>query len=119
MRASLAVPALLIGILLGIPNVRAAELPAPAFKAGVAAVVITPPELMWMAGYGNRNKPAEGKVHDLYAKALALEDAGGGKLVMLTSDLVGIPRSLSEEVVEEVHRRTGLTRERLLLTCSH
>src|SRR5262249_15107288 len=32
---------------------------------------------------------------------------------------VGIPRSLSEAVAEEVRRRTGLPRERLLLTASH
>jgi hypothetical protein len=119
MRVSLAVLVWLIGFLVGASNLFAADPPASTFKAGVASVAITPQELIWMAGYGNRNKPAEGKVHDLYAKALALEDARGEKLVVLTSDLVGIPRSLSEEVAEEVERRTGLTRERLLLTCSH
>ncbi len=49
----------------------------PAWKAGVATVVITPEYSMWMAGYAARNKPSEGKVHDLHAKALALEDAQG------------------------------------------
>jgi hypothetical protein len=89
------------------------------FRAGVASRVITPTEPMWMAGYGNRNHPAEGKVHDLHVKALALEDAAGGKLVLLTSDLVGLPRGLSEAVAEDVRKRTGLPRERLMLTCSH
>ena len=32
---------------------------------------------MWMAGYGSRNKPSEGAVHDLWAKALALQDPAG------------------------------------------
>ena len=72
-----------------------------------------------MAGYGNRDHPAAEKVHDLHVKALALEDAAGGKLVLLTSDLVGLPRGLSEAVAAEVRKRTGLPRERLLLTCSH
>jgi hypothetical protein len=89
------------------------------WKAGVAVQVITPSEPMWMAGYGNRDKPAEGKLQDLYVKALALEDPAGGRLVLLTSDLVGIPRELSEAVATEAHKRTGLTRERLLLTVSH
>src|SRR5579862_9193895 len=68
----------------------AAPLPAPAaepantWKAGVAVKVITPSEPMWMAGYGARNKPAEGKYHDLFVKALALEDAEGRRLVLLT-----------------------------------
>src|SRR5712691_8019205 len=92
---------------------------AGVFKAGVARRVITPAEPMWMAGYGNRNKPAEGKIHDLFVKALALEDPAGGKLVLLTSDLVGIPRDLSERVAAEVRQKTGLPRERLMLTCSH
>jgi hypothetical protein len=74
---------------------------------------------MWMAGYSSRTKPAEDKVHDLYVKALALEDAGKGKFVLLTSDLVGIPRDLGEAVAAEVRKKTGLPRERLLLTCSH
>src|SRR6516165_3291536 len=76
--------------------------PSAAWKAGVAVRVITPSEPMWMAGYGARNKPAEGKVHDLHIKALALEDADGRRLVLLTSDLVGIPRDLSEAVTGEV-----------------
>jgi hypothetical protein len=89
------------------------------WKAGVAVQVITPEGPHWMAGYANRNHPAEGKLTELYVKALALEDPEGGRLVLLTSDLVGIPRSLGEAVAAEVHRRTGLHRERLMLTVSH
>jgi hypothetical protein len=89
------------------------------YKAGVAARIITPTEPIWMAGYGNRTKPAEGKLHDIYVKALALEDRAGTKLVLITSDLLGFPRSLSEDVANEIQRRTGLTRERLLFTSSH
>jgi hypothetical protein len=88
-------------------------------KAGVATRVITPREPLWMAGYGNRNKPSEGKVHDLYVKALALEDDRGQRLVLLTSDLVGLPRELADSVAGEVQRRTGLPRARLMLTSSH
>ena len=49
--------------------VHAAE-PDGTWKAGVSVKVITPSEPMWMAGYGARNKPAEGKMHDLHVKAL-------------------------------------------------
>jgi neutral ceramidase len=89
------------------------------WKAGVAVKAITPDRPMWMAGYASRNKPAEGKLTELYVKALALEDPRGRRFVLLTSDLVGIPRSLSEPVAEAVHKRTGLPRERLMLTVSH
>jgi hypothetical protein len=110
---------LFLGALLGLlPS--AGPAPAdPTFRAGAAARVITPDELLWMAGYAARDHPAEGKLQDLYVKALALEDPSGGKLVLLTSDLIGLPRELSEAVAGEVQRRSGLPRERLLLTCSH
>ena len=64
---------------------------APGYKAGTAAKVITPTEPLWMAGYASRNKPCEVKHHDLWVKALALEDAAGNRCVLLTSDLCGIP----------------------------
>lgn len=91
----------------------------PKFKAGVASVVITPSEPIWMAGYASRNKPAEGKEMDLFAKAVALEDSAGMTLVIVGTDLVGLPRSLSEPVAREVSRRTGLPRASLMLTSSH
>ena len=40
---------------------------------------ITPDEPLWMAGYANRNKPCETKRHDLWVKALALEDPAGSR----------------------------------------
>src|SRR3989442_3945483 len=60
------------------------------FLAGVARRVITPTKALWMAGYAARDKPAEGKLQDLYVKALALQDSAGTKLVLMTSDLVGL-----------------------------
>ena len=62
----------LLGSLLTLVPSSAATFAAEtaAWKAGVATVVITPDEPMWMAGYAARNKPSEGKVHELYAKAL-------------------------------------------------
>src|SRR5205823_2888157 len=41
------------------------------------------------------------------------------KLVLVTSDLIGLPRALSDAVAEEVQRRTGLSRAQLMLTASH
>ncbi|MBN9118530.1 MAG: neutral/alkaline non-lysosomal ceramidase N-terminal domain-containing protein [Planctomycetes bacterium] len=92
---------------------------APAYKAGAAKKVITPTEAVWMAGYAGRTKPAEGKVHDLYAKALCLEDASGKRLVLVTTDLIGIPRALGEAVAKEVEAKHGIKRDELVLSASH
>lgn len=92
---------------------------APAYKAGVATVVITPKEAVWMAGYAGRTKPAEGKVHDLHAKALCLEDAAGKRLVLVTTDLIGIPRELGDNVAKAVEKKHGIKRDELVLSSSH
>jgi neutral ceramidase len=89
------------------------------YKAGVATTVITPKEFIWMAGYGSRTKPAEGKQHDLFAKAVALEDAGGTKLVIVGTDLVGMPRAVTAPVAAAIAKKTGLPRECLMFASSH
>ena len=89
------------------------------YRAGVSRVVITPETSLWLSGYAARNKPAEGKTHDLFAKALALEDAKGQRLVLVTTDLLGLPRDLSVAVAEEVEKKTSLPRANLMLTSSH
>jgi putative membrane-bound dehydrogenase-like protein len=97
-------------------SARAAD---PAYKAGVATTVITPQHSMWMAGYASRTKPSEGKLHDLHAKAVCLEDAVGKRLVLVTTDLIGIPRHVSVDVSAEVEKRYGIKRADLMLTASH
>ena len=61
---------------------------------------------MWMAGYAARTRPAEGKMTDLWAKALVLEDAAGQRAVLVTLDLVGIDRDLAQVI-----RCAGICRE--------
>src|SRR2546423_1567345 len=94
---------LIATVFLFFPCLTSAE--SATWKAGVAVKTITPAESMWMSGYASRKKPAEGKEQDLFVKALALEDPAGGKLVLLTSDLIGIPRSLGEAVAQEVRKK--------------
>lgn len=89
------------------------------WKAGVAKRAITPQQPMWMAGYASRTKPSEGKVHDLYIKALALEDSAGSRLVVVTSDLISVPRPIRETLEKRLASEFSLPRESLLMNCSH
>src|SRR5438876_663757 len=70
------------------------------WKAGVASIVITPQESMWLAGYGNRTKPSEGVLQELHAKALVLEDETGARTVLITSDLLGFIKEVSDPIAE-------------------
>ena len=90
-----------------------------AWKAGAAKVAITPPSLMWMSGYGGRDHVAEGKLTDLWAKALVLEDEQGGRAVLITLDLVGIGRDTSQAICRELESRYKLRRDQIAINCSH
>ncbi len=63
--------------------------------------------------------PSEGKYHDLYAKALALESAEGVRSVFVTADVLTIPASLARKVSSRIKEKTGLPRAAIMLTCSH
>ncbi len=89
------------------------------WKAGVAKVDITPREPMWMAGYGSRTSPSEGTLHPIWAKALALEDAQGNKAVLVTSDLLGWPKELSDLIRADIQRKYGLSKAQIILNSSH
>jgi hypothetical protein len=106
-------------ILLGAGLSLAAEPDGAALRAGVATKIITPAESMWMAGYASRKKPSEGKASELFAKALALEDGSGRRLVIVTLDLVGIPRTLRDQIEKQAQAKFGLPPASLLLNASH
>ena len=92
---------------------------AKPLKAGFARAVITPEQPTWLSGYAARTKPSEGKLHDLHAKALALEDERGYRVVIVTTDLLGFSKDLAEPIVAAARKQYGLRREQLLLTSSH
>lgn len=114
-----------IAALLGgpiVPGAAAADAPASFksdWKVGVARVKITPEQSMWMAGYAARKKPSEGVAQELFAKALAVEDSTGRRVVIVTTDLIGIPRDLRKWMEEQVLAKYQLPRESLLLNASH
>lgn len=106
---------LLVGLTL-LPQEAAA---AEQWKAGVAKANITPETFMWMSGYGSRNHPAEGKDTDLWGKVLVLEDPAGNRAVLITLDLVGIDRALSQGICAGLEQKYGLKRQQVALNCSH
>jgi hypothetical protein len=91
---------------------------AAVWKAGVASVVVTPEKGVWLAGYGSK-RPPDGKLHDLWLKALSLEDSAGHRAVLVTSDFQGVPKGMSDQVFELVRRRYKLERQDVMFTFSH
>jgi len=93
-------------------------LEAAQWKAGVAKAAITPKTPVWLAGYGSKRVP-DGKLHELWMKALALEDADGHRAVLLTSDFQGIPKSFSDRVFDRLKKKLSLERHQVMLSFSH
>ena len=109
-----------VGLILSLIAVFSAS-PALAaeWRAGFAAVKITPETPVPMAGYAARTHPSEGVVIDLYAKALALVDGNGERAVWITTDLIGLRGAVTEAICQRIMQRTGLKRHQLLINSSH
>lgn len=97
------------------------SLHAQPLVAGTGVASITPDVREYhvpLGGYGERqNAPAEGVHDEARAKALLLGQ-GSRKYALVTTDLLGIPRSLRDEVLARI-RKTGIRSDSLMLTASH
>ncbi len=92
---------------------------ASSLRAGAARTDITPPGPIWMSGYASRSRPSEGVLSRLYAKALAIEDPGGTRVVLVSTDLIGMPRSLTDWAAAEVMRKYKIDRANIVFNSSH
>jgi len=100
-------------------NRQATEVSVPGWKAGVARIIITPQQSMWLAGYAARDHASDGMIHDLWAKALAIEDSLGNRAVLITADVLGFPKELSDRVREQLHQKLNLSKSQIILNASH
>jgi hypothetical protein len=105
-------------VLLAAAMANGADQP-PEWKAGAATAVITPKSSMLMAGYAARKEPSEGTEQDLFAKALALEDRGGKRVVFITLDLIGVSARLRETVTQQLQANYKLPPEAVVMNASH
>src|SRR5437773_1271573 len=66
----------LFSFLLAFPQSNVAE---ALWKVGTAKVIIILTQLLWLAGYGRRERPAEGKVTELWIRFWRSKMRGGSK----------------------------------------
>ena len=91
----------------------------PTWRAGVAAIDITPDRSLWMAGFAARTQPSQGTLTPLHAKALALQCGGQPTAVLVTTDLLGVTAGMTDRVASRVRRRHRLRRADILFNASH
>lgn len=92
---------------------------APAWRAGVATIDITPDRSLWMAGFAARTEASKGVALPLHAKALALESGNQPTAVLVTTDLLGLTARMTDRVASLVQRRHRLRRSDILFNASH
>lgn len=111
----------LIACLIFVTALSAAQATTPSlWKAGVGRERITPQVPMPMAGYASRGAAhATGKIQDLWAKALLLEDAAGQRCVLVTLDLCGIDDILAKRICDQLKATSKLDRQQIMLATSH
>lgn len=97
----------------------AREAPAPGpFPVGVAQIDITPAEPIRLTGYGNRTTPSEGITQRLRAKALAFGADGQGPAVLITADLIGVSRAMTDELAGRL-KKAGVDRAQIAVAATH
>ncbi len=85
------------------------------WQVGVSVKDITPEEPIWLHGWGGREKPADEASHPIYIKTAAFRDEAGETAVIVTSDLLGFSKEMSDAMADKV----GLERRNLILNASH
>jgi hypothetical protein len=112
---------IVIGALVLAPAHRlpAEEPPAGALRAGVAVRDITPDGPIWLSGYAARNRPSERVDHPLLVQALALLDAAGERLVLVSVDNCEVSREFTAPVLEEISSKLSLPAEAVIIVSSH
>ncbi len=86
-------------------------------RAGLAAVDITPPLGIPLAGYYH-TRGADGILDPLYCKVLVLESAGA-RAAWITLDLIKVPRAVTDVARAEIARTCGMPPDHVLLCATH
>lgn len=88
------------------------------FKAGAAAVDITPKKPMFLFGYPHVPRTSTG-VHDpLFSSALALDD-GQEKVVFVGNDVIYVSKETARRARQRIHDAEGVPPSRIMLTATH
>jgi len=88
-----------------------------AFRVGFGEVDITPPEGLLMCG-GLDPRVNAGTDDPLMAKAVVVA-GNGAKAAVVGVDLIGLPRAIVDQIIDETARRTDIEPDAIIISCSH
>jgi hypothetical protein len=86
------------------------------FRAGAARTALTPASPVRLIGTpGQRCASTAGQ---LFARAVAVEDEAGARVVFLSAELLAIPRSVAERIAVTIMREHGLERGQIVISAT-
>jgi hypothetical protein len=88
------------------------------FRAGAAAVEITPTEFPRIISGGFLQGKADRANDPLFARALVLDD-GQTRLAVVVVDTLMMPRALVDQAKQRASQATGIPTERMLVSATH
>jgi hypothetical protein len=88
-------------------------------RAGFAQRDVTPPVGVYLAGYPSRNEPSQGVDDPLYLRVVALEDDAGERIVLVTGDLLKLPRDMTWRTKLWCETELGLPSASVIMNLSH
>lgn len=88
------------------------------WRVGAATRTITPEDPMWMAGFAKRDDPADGAVHDLSARAVAIDD-GDTVCTIVSIEILFVTGEIRERVARRCEEEFGLNPGSLMLAATH
>lgn len=95
------------------------------YRAGVATRDITPSDdlinagRIWLWGYGNREAACTGVLERISARALAIRDAAGTTVVLVSADLGALDPAMTDVVRSRVTAAHGIPGEYVCINVSH
>jgi neutral ceramidase len=103
--------------MVAIMSVVPARIQAANLRVGVAAVDITPPPGIPMAGYYHE-RGADDVLDPLFSKAMVVE-SGGERAAFVVLDLISITRGITDEARAQIEKATGIPGGRVMISATH
>ncbi len=89
------------------------------WQVGIAKKDISPKEKIWLAGYAAREAPMQDILHPIWAKALVVKGAAGKIGILISTDLLGFPKTISDTIRSRITRKWNIDVSQVILNSSH
>jgi hypothetical protein len=127
---------LLLGLLLCLGLITTVSAETSKYRAGLSSVELQPAIGIPLAGYGDKKrrlkpldwkgkyphsfffKPSTGFRDPIFAKSMVIHDEKGGKLILVSVDLIGVSKKLIKDVTRKM-KPYGYKREHIIISATH